>query len=442
MEIEMSMGTDGNLWLEAFIFMILMAIAAFFSASETALTAASKARMTTLEEDGDVRAKLVNKLRADKDKLIGTLLFGNNFVNIFASAFATSILVKTFGEKGVALATVGVTFAVLVFAEVMPKTYALMHPDKMALAFARPVSLFITVFLPVTTAVTKIVRLTFRLLKVGETAATAEAQEEELRGAISMFKEAGDVGEDQGKVAMLRSILDLADVKVEKILVHRKNVRMLNADWPIQKFVDEALHIPFTRLPVWRESQDNIVGVMHTKLLLSELRRCGGDATHIVMANVMLEPWFIPPSTTLFDQLQAFQRRREHFAIMVDEYGLFQGVITLEDILEEIVGQIHDEQDITLSSVQPDSDGTYIVDGKTTIRDLNRDTGWNLPDEHYATLAGLLLFESQRIPSIGQTYTFYGFRFDILKKSRNQVTSVRVTPPAKAGEAGGHAASA
>ena len=232
---------------------------------------------------------------------------------------------------------------------------------------------------------------------------------------------------------MLRSILDLADVNVEKIMVHRKNVRMINADQPVEKIVDDVMHSSFTRLPVWKESPDNIIGVVHTKLLLQELRLCGGDVSKLDLNRAMMEPWFIPETATLFDQLQEFRRRREHFAIMVDEYGSLMGVVTLEDILEEIVGQIDDEHDIAVEGVRPQADGSYLVDGKVTIRDLVRDLGWDsLPqDDDYATVGGLILFESQRIPSVGQSFTFHGFRFDILKKQRNQITVVKVTPPPK-----------
>jgi Mg2+/Co2+ transporter CorB len=429
MGIEMN-ASGGSVWLDIGIFACLMAAAAYFSSAETALTGVSRARMMALENNGDRRAALVNKLRERKDTLIGALLFGNTFINIVASSFATSVLIRLFGDKGVAIAAVGVTFFVLVFAEVMPKTYALMHSDKLALAMAKSVSIVMAIFSPVTITVSKIVQGVFHALNVDKGATSHEAQEEELRGAIALFKDMTGGGDgDQEKGAMLRSILDLADVRVEDIMVHRRNLRTINADWATARIVDEVLHSAFTRLPVWRDNPDNIVGLLHVKLLLNELRRCGGDITKLHIANAMLEPWFIPESTTLFDQLQAFRRRREHFALMVDEYGVLKGVITLEDILEEIVGQINDEHDTSVSGVHVQLDGSFVVEGKVTIRDLNREFDWRLPDEDYATVAGLLLHESQRIPGVGQTFTFYGFRFDILKRQRNQILSVRITPP-------------
>ena len=418
---------ENNFWFELTGMFLLIACSGFFSGSETALTAASRARMLTLETDGNPRARLVNKLREKKDKLIGSLLFGNTLVNILAGALATSVLIKVFGEAGVAYATIGVTALVLIFAEVLPKTYALINPDRLSLFVAPAVAIVIAIFSPITYGVAKIVEGIFLIFGV-KAHVNTEEHEEELRGAIQLFKETLDIEEDQEKGAMLRSILDLADVKVEEIMVHRKNVRMINADLPIARVIDEVLHSAFTRMPVWRESPDNIIGVINTKMLLREIRHCGGDFSKVTIANTMMEPWFIPESTTLFDQLQAFRKRREHFSIMVDEYGALMGVVTLEDILEEIVGEISDEHDVAVTGVRPQPDGSYIVDGKVTIRDLNRELDWGLPDEEYSTVAGLLLFETQRIPAVGQTYTFFDFRFEILKKQKNQISLVRVIP--------------
>ncbi|TAL40088.1 MAG: HlyC/CorC family transporter [Alphaproteobacteria bacterium] len=426
-------------------FIGLLVASGFFAGAETALTGASRARMTALVNDGSSRAKLVLALREKKEQLIGTLLLGNSFMNIFASALATSVLVQIFGEKGVVIATLGVTVIVFVFAEVLPKTYALLHADRMALFISYPVRIFIMLFSPVTVAVGKAVELIFRVFSVDTRGYSATAHEEELRGAIELFKGAEQVqgqGEGQETGAMLRSIMDLANVSVEKVMVHRRNVNMINIDTPVAQIVNEVLHSAYTRIPVWKDSQDNIIGVVHTKLLLQELSQCNGDVTRVDVTNAMMEPWFIPESTTLFDQLQAFRRRREHLAMVVDEYGALTGMITMEDVLEEIVGQIDDEHDVTVPGVRAQTDGTFIVDGKVTLRDLKRDLNWKLPDDDYATVAGLLLFESQRIPSVGQVFNFYDFRFEILKKQRNQITLVRVTPPVIPAEAPSLAAEA
>ena len=418
---------DKQLWLDLGGLFLLLLAGAFFSGSETALTAVSKARMHTLENDGNARARLINRLRERKESMIGTLLFGNTIVNILAGAVSTTVLMHLFGEVGAVYATVGMTVLVLIFAEVLPKTYALINPDRLALFLAPPVAIVVALFTPITYSVNKIVEGLFSIFGVKAHVNTDE-HEQELRGAIQLFKETMDIEEDQEKGAMLRSIMELAEVKVSEIMVHRKNVRMINAEQPVAKIIDEVLHSAFTRLPVWKESPDNIIGVIHTKLLLSEIIACNGNISKVNIANAMMEPWFIPESTTLFDQLQAFRKRREHFSIMVDEYGALMGVVALEDILEEIVGEISDEHDVAVSGVRPQPDGSYIIDGKVTIRDLNREFDWGLPDEEYSTLAGLILFESQRIPNVGQTYTYFGVRFEILKKQKNQISLVRVIP--------------
>ena len=418
---------DNTFWFELMGMFLLISCSGFFAGSETALTAASRARLLTLETDGNSRARLVNKLLKKKDKLISSLLFGNTLVNIMASALATSILIKIFGEAGVAYATIGVTTLVLIFGEVMPKTYALINHDRLSLFVAPAVSVIVSIFSPITYGVARIVKGLFWIFNI-KMHVNIEEREEELRGAIQLFNKTMKVGENQEKGAMLRSILDLADVKVEEVMVHRKDVHTINADLPIQQIIDEVMHITFTRLPVWKESPDNIIGVIHIKLLLREVRRCNGDFSKVILANMIMDPWFIPESTTLFDQLQAFRKRGEHFSIMVDEYGAFMGVVTLEDILEEIVGEISDEHDVEVTGMRPQTDGSYIVEGKVTIRDLNRELDWGLPDEEYSTIAGLLLFESQRIPDVGQTYTFFNFSFKILRKQKNQISLVRITP--------------
>ncbi|MCK4945622.1 MAG: HlyC/CorC family transporter [Alphaproteobacteria bacterium] len=418
---------DNSFWIELIGLFLLISCSGFFAGSETALTAVSRARLLTLETNGNSRARLVNKLMEKKDKLISSLLFGNTLVNIMASAFATSILIKIFGEPGVAYATIGVTALVLIFGEVLPKTYALINHDRLSLFVAPAVSVIVAIFSPITYGVARIVEGLFWIFNL-KTHVNMEEHEEELRGAIQMFNKTMNVGEDQEKGAMLRSILDLADVKVEEVMVHRKDVHTINADLPIQQIIDEVLHITFTRLPVWKKTPDNIIGVIHIKLLLLEVRRCDGDFSKVILENAIMDPWFIPESTTLFDQLQAFRKRGEHFSIMVDEYGALMGVVTLEDILEEIVGEINDEHDTDVAVVRPQTNGSYIVEGKVTIRDLNRELDWGLPDEEYSTVAGLLLFESQRIPNIGQTYTFFNFNFKILRKQKNQISLVRITP--------------
>ncbi len=405
---------------------ILLIMSAFFSGSETALTGASSVRMHSKEKEGDKRAALVNSIRRKKDRMIGAILLGNNLVNILASALATSFLIKVFGEAGIVYATLIMTMLVLIFAEVLPKTYALHHAETLAMRIAPVMKFVIMILAPVTETVTWIVRMVLKMIGIDISKVTAGSHLELLRGVIDMHK--GPEQETVEQRNMLRSILDLADVDIEEVLTHRKKVMMINADKPVDEIIDTVLSSPHTRLPVWQDDQDNIVGILHAKLLLRELSKCRNDVTRISLDDIMLEPRFVPETASLYDQLQAFRENQEHFAIVVDEYGTFMGIVTLEDILEEIVGEIDDEHDHAVTGVREQKNNSYVVDGTVTIRDLNREYDWGLPDEDYSTIAGLVLYESQTIPNIGQSFIFHGFRFDILRRQRNQITKIRIRP--------------
>lgn len=406
----------------------LLLLSALFSGSETALTAASRPLMHQMEQNGNGRAALVNRLRKKKVRLIGAILLGNNLVNILASALATSALIALYGEAGVAYATISMTLLVLIFSEIMPKTYAIKRADSMALAIAPMVNVLVIILAPVTRAINLLVSGLFGLFGIDFKADEAlAATDEELRGAIDLHD--GDDGAEVHERAMLRSVLDLDDVQVGEIMIHRKNVAMIDADQPVNDIVSQVLSSPYTRIPLWRGQPDNIVGVLHAKELLRALRKRGEKRAPLDIVALAAKPWFIPESTTLLNQLHAFRRRRQHFALMVNEYGSLMGIVTLEDILEEIVGDISDEHDIAVIGVRPQPDGGYMVDGSVTIRDLNRQFGWNLPDEEAATVAGLILHESRRIPEVGQAFMFHDFRFEIIERLRHQITSVRIMPP-------------
>ncbi|MEQ9608896.1 MAG: HlyC/CorC family transporter [Kiloniellaceae bacterium] len=403
----------------------LLVFSAFFSGSETALTAASRPRLHNLAQSGNPRATTVNHLWHEKEHLIGALLLGNNLVNILASALATSALIAVFGDTGVVYATLGMTVLVLVFAEVLPKTYALQNADRTALAVAPALRIIVAVLKPFSLVIQMVVRAALSLFGVEvRHALTAEASEEQLRGAIDLHQGEGE--EERHEREMLRSILDLGDVWVEEIMIHRKDVVAIDVDQPPAKIVEEVLASPFTRMPLWREDPDNVVGVLHAKALLRAVQAAGADLDKLDVKAIAAPPWFIPDTTDLLSQLQAFRRRHEHFAIVVDEYGEMLGIVTLEDILEEIVGDISDEHDEDIEGVQLQRDGSVIVEGKVTLRDLNRRFEWRLPDEEASTLAGLILHETRCIPDVGQVFTFHGFTFEILGRKRNQITSVRI----------------
>ena len=411
-------------WLLAVVILLIVA-SAFFSSAETALTAASDARMRQLAGKGNRRALLVEKLRADREGLIGTILIGNNAVNVIASALATSIAISLFQDAGLLWATLTMTVVLVIFAEVMPKTYAFNYSDKYALAIAPAIRMIVVVLNPLA------VGLRFLASQLIPKNAEQEAnREEELRGLIELHGAEGDA-DNRETQAMLSSVLDLNEISVDEIMTHRAEVNMINSDDNLEGILRQVLTSPFTRHPVFSGSPDNITGVLHVKDLL---RAIGDDAKlgngnidpRLTVQNIAAEPYFIPETTLLFDQLQTFRARREHFAVVVDEYGDLQGIVTLEDILEEIVGDIDDEHDVELAGLTPQADGSWIVDGGVTIRDLNRTLSWQLPDEDAATIAGLVLFESRTIPRPGQEFRFHDIRFRILKRSGNRLTSLRL----------------
>jgi Mg2+/Co2+ transporter CorB len=408
---------------------LLLVFSAFFAGSETALTAVSKARMHHLANEGSRRARQVNYLIGDRERLIGALLLGNTFVNILASAIATSVALALFDEGGVAIATFVMTFVILIFAEVLPKTLAIARTDRMALAVAYSVRVFVALLTPILRAVQFVVWGVLKVfgLRQEENLPVLTAQEE-IRGAIDLHHQEGTVEREHRD--MLGGILDLAELKIADVMVHRKNMEVLDGAAPPEEIVETVLSSAHTRFPIYRDDPENIVGVLHVRDLLRMLMERRGSLENFDVMALASEPWFVPDATTLEEQLKAFRDRREHFALVVDEYGVLQGLITMEDILEEIFGNIAEEHDQTApEGIRPQADGSFNVDGWTPIRDLNRELQWNLPDESATTIAGLVINEARAIPEVGQVFSFYGFKFEILRRQRNQIMALRVTPP-------------
>ena len=416
-----------NLWLAAGIVLLSLVLSAFFAAAETAFTAASRARMQALENAGDGRAGIVNRLLNQRERFIGAMLIGYNIVAVGASSFTTSVLIAVFGNEGVLYATVVMSVLVIVFAEVLPKTVAINTPDRVSLLIARPVAWTVALFGPVTLATERLVRLMLRPfgIRIGEHQSILSATEE-IRGQVDLLHREGGVAKAERD--MLGGLLDLRELTVADVMVHRTRMRAIDADLPPEEIVREVLSSPHTRLPIWRGSHENIVGVLHAKDLLRALDAVGGDANKLAIEAIALETWFVPDTTSLRDQLKAFLTRKTHFALVVDEYGEVQGLITLEDILEEIVGDIKDEHDLSVQGVRPQADGSVHVDGSVPIRDLNRAMDWHLPDEEATTIAGLVIHEARTIPDAGQVFNFHGFRFQVLRKSRNRITALKIAP--------------
>ncbi|HZC18056.1 MAG TPA: HlyC/CorC family transporter [Caulobacteraceae bacterium] len=406
----------------------LLALSGLFSAAETSLTGASRGRMHQMERDGDRAAVRVNRLLGDREQMIGAVLLGNNLINILASALVTAVLEGTFhGGLGVAIATALMTVLVLVFAEVLPKTLAILRPDDVARWLSGPTEVTVFLFGPVVRTVRAFVRGTLSLLgvKVDVETGSAEAHEE-IRGAVEYHHSEGTV--EGGDRRMLGGVLDLTDMDVSEIMVHRKSISMLDVDLPPREVVSQALAAQHTRLPLYRGEPENIIGLLHAKDLLSAVATVEGGIDALDVAALGREPWFIPDTTKLKDQLAAFRRRRTHFALVVDEYGALQGLVTLEDIIEEIVGEIEDEHDLVAEGVRRQADGSANVDGSVSIRELNRAMDWGLPDHDAVTVAGLVIHEAQAIPDVGQTFIFHGHRFQIMRRQRNQITALKVSP--------------
>ena len=417
------------------IILALLSISALFSAAETALTAASRGRMHQLEKDGDKAAARVNRLIGDRESMIGAVLLGYNLINILTSALATEFITQAVpGAWGVAIATGVMTVLVLVFVEVLPKTLAITRPDDMARGLSGFILFFVVLLDPIVDVIQWIVRRTLHLFGISvDMKADVFAARDEIRGAIEFHHEEGAVESRDRR--MLGAVLDLSGLDVSQVMVHRKAIAILDAELPPRELVAEALDAPYTRMPLYKDDPENIVGVVHAKDLLRAVAAAEGGGDSIDVMKIAREPWFIPETTNLKDQLNAFLRRKSHFALVVDEYGALQGLVTLEDILEEIVGEIEDEHDMPVEGVRRQPDGSVLVDGSVAIRDLNRAMDWELPDDDWVTVAGLVIHEAQTIPEPGQTFIFHHHRFQVVRRQRNQITALRVSPPLEEAQA-------
>jgi len=416
---------DDSIILTIVSIIILLAFSGFFSGSETALTGASRPRMNQLASDGNRRAKTVTLLHAQQESLIGGILIGNNIVNILASALATSLLISLFGDTGVVYATIGMTVLVVIFSEVLPKTYAIRHADDMALTVGPIIRIIILVLKPLSKLVELVVSALLRLLGEKISSAEDQAREEELRGAIRLHSDTNTIAAHEG--LMLGGVMDLDDIEVGEIMTHRTDVNMVDASLSPGEIVTLVLDCPHTRLPLYKDDPDNVIGILNAKGLLREVQNHEGHIDEMDIVAVAAEPWFVPESTDCLSQLHEFRDRREHFAMVIDEYGSLQGVVTLEDIIEEIVGEIDDEHDIPVPGVRRQSDGTFLVDGRVTVRDLNREFGWRLSDEEASTIAGLVLHEARFIPEEGQSFAIADLKVDVLRRSGNQLRQLRIS---------------
>tara|TARA_Y100001970_G_scaffold242686_1_gene307330 strand:- start:771 stop:2039 length:1269 start_codon:yes stop_codon:yes gene_type:complete len=406
---------------------ILLVLSAFFSGSETALTASTRSRLTGLRMKGKTKAKVAIELLNKKESLIGAILLGNNLVNILASALATSLLIKLFGNTGVAYAVIIMTALIVIFAEILPKSYAIANAEKLALLVSPILKPLVFVLAPITWVMEKIVfsLLSFVGIKHDKNSRSISV-EDEIRGTVNLHHKEGRLFKIDKD--MVTGILDLSEIAVEDIMVHRSNIFMVNIDDSPEKIIFQVTDSPHTRIPVWKDNNENIIGLIHAKNLLKMLnQKDGKEISRDEIKNSLIKTWFVPETTSLKDQLQMHLRRKIKLAMVVDEYGALKGMISLEDIIEEIVGDISDEHDIDLSDVIREKDGSLTVNGTTEIRNINRNYGWDLPDEDANTISGLIINESRSFPKKGQIFQFYGFKFEILDIYKNTISKIRIS---------------
>ena len=398
----------------------LLIISAFFSGSETALTAVSKARIRHLADEGNKKAEAVEKLISKQDKLISTLLLGNNLVNILASALTTSLFISIFGDVGVIIATIVMTSLVVIFAEILPKIIALKYSDLWSLRAALPIKLTIKILGPIANLAQK---ASSYFVKNNSDSKKLVDAHDELRGQISIHHQEGEV--KKGDRDMLGAILDLPDVTVEDVMVHRKNITAIDINEINEKIITEILSSPFTRIPVWEENTDNFIGLLHIKSLTREAFLNNNDFQNIDIRKILSKPWFVPETTSLKEQLNAFLDKKLHMALVVDEYGSLMGLITLEDILEEIVGEFNEELPSKMTKIVSADDG-WIVDGAISIRELNKKLKLNLPIDGPKTLNGLILEFFEDIPDPNTSFKLSNVTIEILNAQDKTVKSVKI----------------
>ncbi len=420
------------LWGAGAAILVLLVLSALFAGSEAALTTASRGRLHAMADRGEPGAGGALALGEDKERLVGAVLFGGTLANVLAAALATLLFSRLLGDGGVALAVVAMTALVLIFAEVMPRTCAIASPEATALRVARPIGLLVALASPAMTAVRALARLALRPFGVHADPKGRPLSAPFENGAAIALHHADGSAETEQRDRLL-GVLDLGERQVEEVMMHRRDIEMIDAEAPPDAILAQAINSPHTRIPIFRGEPENIVGVIHAKDLSRAVHRFvqehreGGALEGFDIMDVAMPAYFVPESTPLDEQLREFLRRRTHFALVVDEYGALQGLVTLEDIIEEIVGDIADEHDVEVpAGIEPQLDGSVEVDGGVSIRDLNRACDWDLPDEEANTIAGLVIHEAQAIPSEGQAFSFHGFRFEVLARDGNRLARLRV----------------
>ncbi|MFV9875155.1 MAG: HlyC/CorC family transporter [Rickettsiales endosymbiont of Dermacentor nuttalli] len=404
---------------------LLIIISAFFSAAETSITSISQATLHKLKMSGHKKAIVVSNIHSNKEKFISTLLLSNSASNTCAAALCTTFMITILGNKETTIiyASILMTIVIFMFGEVLPKSYAFLYPERTAFFTAPVISLLMKILSPVAYSIQIIINLLLPLKVRYKSNYSVISGTEELRGAIDLHHHKGSVVKTERD--MLDSILDLSETTVSSVMVHRKKLFTIDIDLPIEQIIDMALSGTYTRIPLWKDDPDNIVSILHLRDLVRVLRNSKGSLNQDDLSSMITSPWFVLENTSLAVQLHEFRKRRNHFALVIDEYGDLLGVVTLEDILEEIVGQIEDEHDTISQGIKVLSPTTYIIEGEVTIRDINRELGWKLPDEQVSTLAGLIMYDTEIVPEVGEMCELYGIKFTIIEKYYNQISKIK-----------------
>lgn len=404
------------------IIVLMIGCAALLSATETAITASSPGKIQKFKAKGIKRNTVLQVLK-NKEKVIGTLLIGNTLLNTVCTNIATSIFIDWLGDGGTVVASAVMAFVIIVFGEIIPKAIAVAKAEQLALFTSPAIIFFLKLLKPINSIFEVIIKLFCFIFRINLQQNISGA--EEVRGVIEHYHQEGNVYKSDRD--MLGGILDIRKMTVSEIMIHRSNIVAINVDLPKEEIVRRALlSSPHTRIPLWKDTQDNIIGVLHMRDLLRALYEKNNDAKKINIKELVNQPWFIPDNALVTHQLHAFRERKSHFACVVDEYGDLQGIITLEDILEEIVGPIIDEHDYPIDTIVKKSDVEFIIDGSVTIRDVNRELNWNLPDDDANTIAGLIIHKLERIPNQGESIKIFNLSITINKKIGNRLDSIKV----------------
>lgn len=403
------------------ILFVLLLCSAFFSSAETALMSLNRYRLRHLEHKGHAGAVLASQLLARPDRLIGLILLGNNFVNIFASAIATIIGIKLFGENGIVIATFTLTLIVLLFAEVTPKTLAALHPERVAFPASYILKPLSFLLYPLVWFINAITNRLLRIFGVShEDVSSSAINSEELRMALV---EAGSMIPKRHK-KMLVSILDLEKVTVNDVMVPRNEVEGLDINAPISEIIKQLSHCAHTRLPIYEESLDNIIGILHVRKALHLLAQ--ENFTIETLNSITKEAYFVPESTPLNTQLIQFQRLRRRTGLVVDEYGDIAGLVTLEDIFREIVGEFTADSIDEDKDIHPQQDGSFLINGSANIREINRSNHWHLPTEGPKTINGLILEVLESIPDPGVSLRIENYVIEVVQTADNTIKTVRI----------------